>query len=291
MVRRDVRTTSAATPSGPTWRLSTRFATCLISGFRESSPGERCSATWRTDRVMIDATPSTHRVSETNSAGSRKWTCNPAWKRPWRGISETGSGGSVYGTVPIAEKDWARAGTAGESISRLGLSGRERMDIRDTDLPGVKLIRPAVFGDERGWFLENWRDEEFADAGIHVSFSQVNTSHSRFGVLRGLHYQWPEPQGKLVWVTAGRVFDVAVDIRTDSSKFGRWTAVELSAENHHQLWIPEGFAHGFQVLSEQATFSYLCTRPYRPASLSAKDTSAPGLEQIDKERLPTCESC
>lgn len=186
------------------------------------------------------------------------------------------------------------------------------MDIGDTDLSGVKLIRPAVFGDERGWFLENWRSERFADAGIDVSFSQVNTSHSRFGVLRGLHYQWPEPQGKLVWVTSGRVFDVAVDIRTDSPDFGRWTAVELSAENHHQLWIPEGFAHGFQVLSEQATFSYLCTRPYRPecdasvawddetigirwphrpASLSAKDASAPGLERIAKERLPKCESC
>ncbi len=186
------------------------------------------------------------------------------------------------------------------------------MDIRDTDLPGVKLIRPDVFGDERGWFLENWRDERFAEAGIDVSFSQVNPSHSRFGVLRGLHYQWPEPQGKLVWVTSGRVFDVAVDIRTDSPGFGRWTAVELSDDNHHQLWIPEGFAHGFQVLSEQATFSYLCTRPYRPecdasvawddetigvewphrpSSLSAKDAAAPGLEQIAKERLPKCESC
>lgn len=186
------------------------------------------------------------------------------------------------------------------------------MNVRETGLPGVKLVEPDVFGDERGWFLENWRDERFARYGIEAAFVQVNTSHSRFGVLRGLHYQWPEPQGKLVWVTVGRVFDVAVDIRTDSPNFGRWTAVELSAENHHQLWIPEGFAHGFQVLSEQATFSYLCTRPYRPdydacigwndaaigvrwphppSALSDKDAAAPGIDQIAKERLPRCESC
>jgi len=186
------------------------------------------------------------------------------------------------------------------------------MHIRETELPGVKLIEPDVFGDDRGWFLENWRDERFAGSGIGPAFAQVNTSHSRFGVLRGLHYQWPEPQGKLVWVTSGRVFDVAVDIRPDSPKFGQWTSVELSAENHRQLWIPEGFAHGFQVLSEEATFSYLCTRPYRsdydasvawndetvgvlwphrPSSLSAKDEAAPRLEQIAKERLPRCESC
>ena len=137
------------------------------------------------------------------------------------------------------------------------------MDISDTELPGVKLISPDVFGDERGWFLENWRDERFADSGINVSFSQVNTSHSRFGVLRGLHYQWPEPQGKLVWVTSGRVFDVAVDIRTDSPDFGRWTAVELSAENHQQLWIPEGFAHGFRYCRSRRLF-HTCARALPP---------------------------
>lgn len=190
--------------------------------------------------------------------------------------------------------------------------GGAGMNVRETDLPGVKVIEPDVFGDERGWFLENWRDERFAAHGIEAGFAQVNTSHSRFGVLRGLHYQWPEPQGKLVWVTQGSVFDVAVDIRTDSPHFGRWTAVELSAGNHRQLWIPEGFAHGFQVLSENATFSYLCTRPYRgdydaciawddtqigvrwphqPSALSGKDAAAPGIDQIAKERLPTCESC
>ncbi len=186
------------------------------------------------------------------------------------------------------------------------------MQVHSTDLPEVRLIEPDVFGDERGWFLENWRAEHFCAHGINAGFAQVNTSHSRFGVLRGLHFQWPEPQGKLVWVSDGRVFDVAVDIRTDSPHFGRWTAAVLSAENHHQLWLPEGFAHGFQVLSEQATFSYLCTRPYRPdydsaiawddetigidwphapEALSRKDAAAPRLDQFDKERLPKCESC
>ncbi|MBS3745911.1 MAG: dTDP-4-dehydrorhamnose 3,5-epimerase [Wenzhouxiangellaceae bacterium] len=186
------------------------------------------------------------------------------------------------------------------------------MNVSQTGLPGVKLIAPEVFGDARGWFLENWRAERFTDHGIDLGAAQINTSHSGFGVLRGLHFQWPEPQGKLVWVSAGRVFDVAVDIRSDSKHFGCWTGVELSSENHLQLWIPEGFAHGFQVLSEHATFSYLCTRPYRPdydacvawddetvgvdwphapEALSAKDAAAPRLDQIDKERLPRCESC
>ncbi|MGK7295237.1 MAG: dTDP-4-dehydrorhamnose 3,5-epimerase [Candidatus Wenzhouxiangella sp. M2_3B_020] len=186
------------------------------------------------------------------------------------------------------------------------------MNVVETNLPGVLRIEPTVFGDERGWFLENWRAERLAEHGIELEVSQVNTSRSRFGVLRGLHYQWPEPQGKLVWVSAGRVFDVAVDIRRDSPHFGHWTALELSADNHQQLWIPEGFAHGFQVLSETATFSYLCTRPYRseydacvawndagigiqwphpPAALSPKDADAPTLERIAEDRLPTCESC
>jgi dTDP-4-dehydrorhamnose 3,5-epimerase len=186
------------------------------------------------------------------------------------------------------------------------------MNVVDTDLPGVRVIEPKVFGDERGWFLENWRAERFAEAGIEFGVAQVNTSHSRFGVLRGLHYQWPEPQGKLVWVSAGRVLDVAVDIRSDSPNFGRWVAVELDAADHRQLWIPEGFAHGFQVLSESATFSYLCTRPYRadcdaaiawndpaigidwphePAALSDKDAAAPRLAERSPEELPSCASC
>jgi len=179
--------------------------------------------------------------------------------------------------------------------------------ILDTALPGVRIIEPRVFGDSRGWFLENWRRESFAELGIDAEFAQANTSHSRFGVLRGLHYQWPEPQGKLVWVTSGRVFDVAVDIRRSSPHFGRWVGVELNDRNHRQLWLPEGFAHGFQVLSEEATFSYLCTRPYRadydagiawndpaigiewpqsPGALSEKDSTAPRLDQLADTELP-----
>lgn len=181
------------------------------------------------------------------------------------------------------------------------------MNVRATDLPDVLLVEPRVFGDERGWFYESWRRERYAETGIGPDFVQANVSHSRRGVLRGLHYQWPQPQGKLVWVTAGRVLDVAVDIRPDSDHFGGWTAVELDAENHRQLWIPEGFAHGFQVLSEAATFNYLCTRPYHPDhdaavawndpdigvawpltpdGLSDKDRDAPRLGAIPRDRLP-----
>ena len=181
------------------------------------------------------------------------------------------------------------------------------MNIRETDLPGVKLIEPRVFGDERGWFLETWRESRYRELGIGPAFVQANCSHSSRGVLRGLHFQWPEPQGKLVWVTEGRVFDVAVDIRPESEHFGRWTGLELDAESHHQLWIPEGFAHGFQVLSETATFNYLCTRSYNPAydasiawddpdigvnwplapsGLSDKDRAAPGLSALTEDQLP-----
>lgn len=181
------------------------------------------------------------------------------------------------------------------------------MKVIPAELPGVAVIEPRVFGDERGWFLETWRAERYAEHGIGPDFVQSNCSHSTRGVLRGLHYQWPQPQGKLVWVSSGRVFDVAVDIRPDSESFGEWTAVELDAESHRQLWIPEGFAHGFQVLSESATFNYLCTRPYRgefdaaiawndpgisvdwplePAGLSQKDARAPRLAEIERDRLP-----
>ncbi len=182
------------------------------------------------------------------------------------------------------------------------------MKIIETDLPGVKVIEPRVFGDDRGWFLETWRAERYAEHGIGPAFVQSNCSQSSRGVLRGLHYQWPEPQGKLVWVSAGTVFDVAVDIRSDSDTFGQWTAVELDALSHRQLWIPEGFAHGFQVLSESATFNYLCTRPYRaeydaaiawndprigvdwplpPAGVSEKDANAPLLAELSPDRLPS----
>lgn len=181
------------------------------------------------------------------------------------------------------------------------------MNVEPTSLPGVLLVEPRVFGDERGWFLETWRAERYAEHGIGPDFVQANCSHSIRGVLRGLHYQWPEPQGKLVWVSSGSVFDVAVDIRPDSPAFGQWTAMSLDADSHRQLWIPEGFAHGFQVTSEFATFNYLCTRPYRPdcdaaiawndpaigiewplepTGLSGKDAAAPQLDRIGRERLP-----
>lgn len=181
------------------------------------------------------------------------------------------------------------------------------MKVEATDLPGVLVISPNVFADERGWFLENWRREQYVAHGIGPDFVQANASRSSRGVLRGLHYQWPEPQGKLVWVSEGVVFDVAVDIRPSSPTFRQWTAMELDAESHRQLWIPEGFAHGFQVLSERATFHYLCTRPYRgefdsaiawedpgiavqwplpPSGLSPKDRAAPPISELAPDRLP-----
>jgi dTDP-4-dehydrorhamnose 3,5-epimerase len=181
------------------------------------------------------------------------------------------------------------------------------MKVVSTSLPGVLQIEPRVFGDERGWFLETWRREHYQQHGIGPDFVQANSSQSARGVLRGLHYQWPEPQGKLVWVSAGRVLDVAVDIRPESATFRQWFACELDAQSHRQLWIPEGFAHGFQVLSEQASFHYLCTRPYRAEfdaaiawndpelaidwpvlapDLSAKDAAAPCLAEVAPDRLP-----
>lgn len=181
------------------------------------------------------------------------------------------------------------------------------MRVIETSLAGVLIVEPRVFGDDRGWFLETWRAERYAGHGIGPDFVQANCSQSARGVLRGLHYQWPEPQGKLVWVSSGVVFDVAVDIRPGSVTFGHWASIELDAESHRQLWIPEGFAHGFQVLSESATFNYLCTRPYRaeydaavawndpdigvdwplaPAGLSDKDRDATRLAEISRDRLP-----
>lgn len=178
----------------------------------------------------------------------------------------------------------------------------------ETELPGCLVIEPKVFGDDRGFFMESWNRERYAALGIGPDFVQSNLSRSAHGVLRGLHYQWPNPQGKLVSVQEGEVFDVAVDIRRGSPHFGRWTAVVLSAENKRQLWIPEGFAHGFVVLSESAQFSYLCTTPYdaqadaglrwddpdlaidwpvSTPSLSAKDAATPLLRELAPDRLPT----
>jgi dTDP-4-dehydrorhamnose 3,5-epimerase len=177
----------------------------------------------------------------------------------------------------------------------------------DTDLPGVCVLEPKVFGDARGFFYESYNQAVFADLGIESTFVQSNVSRSTRGVLRGLHYQWPNPQGKLVSVLEGEVYDVAVDIRRGSPTYGRWAAAMLSAENHRHFWIPEGFAHGFCVLSEHATFTYQCTALYDakadagirwndaalgidwPLSdplLSDKDARAPLLADVTAERLP-----
>mgnify|MGYP006188677775 CR=1 FL=1 len=142
------------------------------------------------------------------------------------------------------------------------------MIYRDTTIGDVKIIEPKVFGDERGFFMETFRANEFAQHctgkdGV-CEFVQENHSLSSRGILRGLHYQIRQPQGKLVRVTRGRVYDVAVDMRRSSATFGRWVGVELSAENKLQLWVPEGFAHGFYVMSEVAEFVYKCTDYYAP---------------------------
>lgn len=181
------------------------------------------------------------------------------------------------------------------------------MKIVETDLQGCLLVEPQVLEDARGCFYESFNHDKFKAQGLDLAFLQCNVSHSVRGVLRGLHYQWPRPQGKLVSVTEGEVWDVAVDIRRGSPTFGRWTAAVLSGANKRHFWIPEGFAHGFVVLSEHATFTYLCTRTYDreadagirwndatlavdwPISspvLSDKDARAPFLEDVPEERLP-----
>ena len=182
------------------------------------------------------------------------------------------------------------------------------MKLLGTRLPGCMVVEPTVHGDDRGFFYEGWNAERFARHGLPARFVQHNVSRSQRGVLRGLHYQWPDhPQGKLVSVLEGEVYDVAVDIRRGSPTFGQHAAAVLSADNKRHFWIPEGFAHGFLVLSETALFTYLCTAPYDrvsdnslrwddPAlaidwplaevSLSAKDADAPLLADIPPERLP-----
>lgn len=178
------------------------------------------------------------------------------------------------------------------------------MRVVDTGLDGVKLIEPKIFGDDRGFFLESWNARAFAEAGIDAAFIQDNHSRSSAGVLRGLHYQLVRPQGKLVRVVSGRVFDVAVDIRRSSPGFGRWIGVELSAVNKRMLWVPPGFAHGFLALEDGTDFLYKCTELYAPEhdrsilwsdpgigidwplagaapSLSAKDAAAPLLAEAE----------
>ncbi|HET9049294.1 MAG TPA: dTDP-4-dehydrorhamnose 3,5-epimerase [Chiayiivirga sp.] len=181
------------------------------------------------------------------------------------------------------------------------------MRVIETDLPGCLIIEPRVFGDARGFFYESWNQTRMAEAGIHAQFVQGNVSASARGVLRGLHYQWPNPQGKLVSVLEGEVYDVAVDIRRGSPTFGRSVAVMLTGENKRHFWIPEGFAHGFAVVSERAVFTYQCTAAYDASAdagirwndaafaidwplaeptLSDKDAKAPFLAEVPEDRLP-----
>jgi dTDP-4-dehydrorhamnose 3,5-epimerase len=181
------------------------------------------------------------------------------------------------------------------------------MKVIETSLPGTLIIEPQVFGDERGFFYESYHQTRYTNAGLHDDFVQTNVSRSAKGVLRGLHYQWPNPQGKLVSVLEGEVYDVAVDIRRGSPNFGQSIGVMLTADNHRHFWIPEGFAHGFCVLSEFATFTYQCTALYDPATdagvrwndaqigidwpiseplLSEKDIKTPLLKDISQEKLP-----
>ena len=138
------------------------------------------------------------------------------------------------------------------------------MELIETAIEGVLIIEPKVFGDERGFFLETWNARTFAQAGLDLDFVQDNHSRSARGVLRGLHYQQPNPQGKLVRVTAGVVYDVAVDMRKSSPTFGKWVGVELSAANKRMFWVPEGFAHGFLTLEDGTDFLYKCTSYYAP---------------------------
>lgn len=138
------------------------------------------------------------------------------------------------------------------------------MKVMEFPIAGLKLIEPRVFGDERGFFQETWNQKNYENCGINLSFVQDNLSFSQRGVLRGLHFQNPNAQGKLVSVMQGEVFDVAVDLRKESPTFGKWQGVYLSGENHHQFWVPPGFAHGFFVCSQTALFSYKCTELYSP---------------------------
>jgi len=179
------------------------------------------------------------------------------------------------------------------------------MQFQPTRLPEVVLISPQVFGDRRGYFFESWHERKFAAAGINARFVQANHSHSVRGTLRGLHYQIRQPQGKLVRVTKGEAFDVAVDIRRHSPRFGAWVGVTLTDRDHQMLWVPPGFAHGYLALSEEIDFLYECTDFYAPEherairwdderigvqwplpggelpTLSAKDANAPPLAEAE----------
>ncbi len=185
------------------------------------------------------------------------------------------------------------------------------MKVNETDLPGVMLIEPDVYADARGYFLETFQAERYAAAGIPGPFVQDNISYSGPRVLRGLHFQNPNAQAKLIFAAEGEIFDVAVDVRLGSPHFGRWTGARLTAESGWQLYIPGGFAHGFCVLSASARVTYKCDPPYDQAAelpilwsdpdigidrpirkpiLSEKDTAAPRLRDIERARLPRYET-
>lgn len=186
------------------------------------------------------------------------------------------------------------------------------MNIIETHLPGVIVIEPKVFGDTRGFFMETWSLKRYREAGIQHDFVQDNVSSSSKGTLRGLHFQHPHGQGKLVQVYSGAVFDVAIDIRAGSHTFGQWFGIELNEQKRNQMYVPPGFAHGFYVLSDTALFSYKCTDFYSPATeaciawndldigvewpldgkplLSEKDAKGLSLSDIPADRLPDMES-
>jgi dTDP-4-dehydrorhamnose 3,5-epimerase len=180
------------------------------------------------------------------------------------------------------------------------------MKVEQTELEGVLVITPRLHRDGRGFFAESWRRERYAEVGLPPAFAQDNVSLSRRGVVRGLHFQNPSAQGKLVSALAGSIFDVAVDLRRGSPTFARWFGVELSGETMRQLWVPAGFAHGFQALTDGAVVAYKCTSPYSPADehslrwndprvgiewplaeamLSEKDEAAPLLDEMPEEWL------
>ena len=151
------------------------------------------------------------------------------------------------------------------------------MNVQSCELEGLLVFEPKVFGDARGFFMETWNQQRYRDAGLPVDFVQDNVSFSRRGVLRGLHFQNPHPQGKFLYVLLGEVFDVAVDLRRQSPTFGKWHGLTLSAENKRQFYIPPGFAHGFLVLSDTALFSYKCTEFYSPKDESTLQWNDPQL--------------
>ncbi|MEW8194682.1 MAG: dTDP-4-dehydrorhamnose 3,5-epimerase [Candidatus Thiodiazotropha sp.] len=186
------------------------------------------------------------------------------------------------------------------------------MDVTPTKIPEVMLLNPQRFGDQRGWFMESWQADRYEQLGVPRDFVQDNQAYSQKGVLRGLHIQNPYGQGKLVQVIRGEVFDVAVDVRQGSPWFGQWVGVHLSETNHHQLYVPIGFAHGYLVLSEDAIFTYKCTDYYHPETqfsirwddpqigvewpgavspvLAEKDRDAPLLSEIPEQQLPLYQS-